>query len=145
MESFQFTKRTIVITAMTGVAATLLLGKTAHSAMILNQKKPLQPEQIEIWNETRLVVIDEISFASASVFKKVHERLRILKQCLHLPYGGLDIIFSGDLRQLEPIGGDAYPIYQVPCMEFNDWINCYIDLFGKYRFINDPEWGETLF
>lgn len=36
MEDFQFTSRTIVITAMTGVAATILLGETTHSAVYLN-------------------------------------------------------------------------------------------------------------
>jgi len=26
-----------------------------------------------------------------------------LKQCLHLPFGGQDIIFAGDMCQLEPV------------------------------------------
>lgn len=41
MENYEFTRRTIVVTAMTGVAATLLLGETTHSALYLNQKNPL--------------------------------------------------------------------------------------------------------
>jgi ribose 1,5-bisphosphokinase PhnN len=39
--NYEFTKRTIVVTAMTGVAATILLGETTHSALYLNQKKIL--------------------------------------------------------------------------------------------------------
>ena len=37
-EDFAFTSRTIVITALSGVAATLILGETTHSALYLNHK-----------------------------------------------------------------------------------------------------------
>jgi len=46
MEDYEYTARTIVVKAMTGVAATLLLGETTHSALYLNQKKPIEPEQV---------------------------------------------------------------------------------------------------
>ena len=36
-----FTSRTIVVTAMTGVAATIFRGETTHSAVYLNKKKPI--------------------------------------------------------------------------------------------------------
>ena len=60
-------------------------------------------------------------------------------------YGGLSIIFSGDLRQLEPVGKGKNPVYQDDCPEFKDWINSYIELNGKHRFKDDAEWGELLF
>ena len=65
---------------MTGVAATLLLGETTHSALHLNQKKPLTREQCEIWEGTRLVVIDEISFASKIDIDEIHDKTRYLRQ-----------------------------------------------------------------
>ena len=37
-ENFAFTSRTIVITGLLGVTATLILGETTHSALYLNQK-----------------------------------------------------------------------------------------------------------
>ena len=43
-----FTSQTIVITALSGVAATLILGETTHSALYLNNKQ-ITPEQIELW------------------------------------------------------------------------------------------------
>ena len=96
MEDYTFTSRTIVVTAMSGVAATLLLGETTHKAVHLNRKKCLEAEDIELWEDTRLLIVDEVSFASRYEFAKLHKNLSRLKQQLHLPYGGLDMIFSGD-------------------------------------------------
>ena len=129
MEHYEFTSRTIVVTAMTGVAATLLLGETTHAAVYLNQKKAITSEQVDHWKDTHLLIIDEISFASKVDFEKLHKHLRRLKQNLHLPYGGLNIVFAGDMRQLEPVG-DKRPVYEETCPEFKDWVNCFIDLDG---------------
>ena len=144
MDNYTFSSRTIVVTAMTGVAATLLMGETVHSAVYLNQKKNIQPEQVEVWEDTRLLIIDEISFASKQDFAKLHRQLRKLKQQLHKPYGGLDIIFSGDMRQLEPVGRGKKAVYKENCPEFKDWVNCFIELNGLHRFKDDPNWGLLL-
>jgi len=61
-----------------------------------------------------------------------------------LPYGGLDIIFSGDFRQLEPVGEGKSPVYSEPCPEFKDWVNCFMELSGMHRFKDDPAWGCLL-
>ena len=92
-----------------------------------------------------MLVIDEISFASKDDFKELHNKLRQLKQCPHLPYGGLNIIFAGDFRQLEPVGMGKKPVYTEDCPEFKDWVNCFIELHGMHRFKDDPEWGYLLF
>ena len=144
MEDYEFTSRTIVVTAMTGVAATLLLGETTHSALYLNQKKPIEPEQVFAWKETRLLIIDEISFASKEDFALIHQRLQILKQNLQAAYGGIHIIFAGDFRQLEPVGENKKPVYKENCPEFKDWTNCFIKLKGMHRFKDDPEHGKRI-
>lgn len=144
MHNFNFTSRTIVVTAMSGVAATLLLGETTHSALYLNAKTGIKSEYVSAWEDTRMVIIDEISFASRSDFSKFHQHMRRLKQQLHLPYGGLSIIFSGDMRQLEPVAQGVNPVYQDDCPEFKDWVNCFIELDGMHRFKDDPEWGHIL-
>ena len=140
-----FTSRTIIVTAMTGVAATLLSGETTHSAVYLNQKRPIDNDQVELWEQTRLLIIDEISFASKEDFEKLHANIQLLKQCMNKPYGGLHIVFSGDLRQLEPVGKFKRPIYDSDCVEFKDWVNCFMELKGMHRFKHDIEWGKLLF
>jgi ATP-dependent DNA helicase PIF1 len=144
----RFTSRTIVVTAMSGVAATILRGETTHSAVHLLQKKPLSMEQIENWIDTRLVIIDEVSFASKSDFEKLHQKLSQLKQCLQKPYGGLNVVFAGDFRQLEPVSTEKNvkrPVYDENCHEFRGWVNYYVELEGRHRFKNDPEWGNLLY
>ena len=145
IEDFSFSSRTIVVTAMSGVAATLLLGETTHSAVYLNKKTALEAENIEIWADTRLLIVDEVSFASKHEFIKLHQNLRRLKQQLFLPYGGLNIIFSGDFRQLEPCSREGKKaVYREDCPEFKDWVNCYLELHGMHRFQKDEEWGALL-
>ena len=66
------------------------------------------------------------------------------KTNLTLRYGRIDIIFAGDLRQLEPVGKFTKPIYEGNCQAFRDWIKCYLELGGIHRFRDDPEWGQLL-
>jgi hypothetical protein len=93
---------------------------------------------------TRLLIIDEISFASRDELQMLHKKLRRLKQQLDLKFGGIDIVFVGDMRQLEPVGHHKKPIYLDNVPEFKDWVNCYIELGGIHRFKDDPEWGSLL-
>ena len=137
-----FTARTIVVTAMTGVAATFIQGEMTHGALYLNQQKELEPEQIELWEHTKLLIIDEILFASKHNFYMIHKNVSKLKQELTKKYGGINIIFSGDFRQLEPVGSN--PIYEEDCPYFVHWVNCYIELNGMHRLRNDKHWGWLL-
>jgi PIF1-like helicase len=141
---FDTSERVIVVTAMTGVAATLLQGETTHAALFLNQKKDITREQVERWSPTRLVIIDEISFASKQDIVMINSKLAKLKQQHFLRYGGINIIFCGDFRQLEPVGANKLPIYDENVHQFRDWINCYIELKGLWRFKHDIQWGQLL-
>ena len=141
---YDFTTRTIVVSALTGVAATHLNGETVHSALHLNRKKGLEPEQIENWEQTVLLIIDEISFASGDDIRNIDQKLRMLKQCTDQRFGGLDIVFAGDFRQLKPVRAKAAIYGDGNCPQFWDWINCYFELEGMHRFSKDEEWGKIL-
>ena len=78
---------------MTGVAATILQGETTHAAIYLNQQKRFSPEQIERWKKTKMVIIDEISFADKNDIVKIDKHLKSLKEKTNSHYGGLNIIF----------------------------------------------------
>ena len=115
-----------------------------HGALFLNQKCKIEPEQIELWADTCLLIIDEISFASKSNFQMMHKQLGKLKQEKNKKFGGLNIIFSGDFWQLEPVGRGMSPIYKDKCPYFIDWVNCYIELNGMHRFKKDVSRGKLL-
>ena len=97
LPNVMFYHSTIVVTTMTGVAATLICGETTHGALFLNQKHEIEPEQIELWVDTHLLIIDEISFASKTSFQMMHKQSGKLKQEINKKFGGLNVIFSGDL------------------------------------------------
>ena len=53
----------------------------------------------------------------------MHKQLGKLKQEINKKFGGLNIIFSGDFWQLEPVGRGKSPIYKDECLYFIDWVN----------------------
>lgn len=97
-----FTDRTIVVTALTGVAAVLINGETLHSATYV-YNKTIKEEMIAKWHDVRLVIVDKISFANKDLLETVDSRLRELKESIYERFGGVNIAFMGDFRQLEPI------------------------------------------
>jgi len=146
--SLAFTSQTIVVTAMTGVAASMLNGETVHSRLYLssnllgNKTGELHDRRL-LWEETRMVIIDEVSFCDKKLMNKINSNLKILTQS-HLPFGGISVVFSGDFRQLEPPGRFSKPLYEDNCPAFRDKVNCLIELCGMHRFSEDPEFGEIL-
>ena len=139
-----FTERTIIICAMSGVAATLLHGETAHSAIGLNRDEKGLKKLKGAWKDARLVVIDECSFCSAGDFTKIFHYLQILKDDRFKAFGGLNMVYAGDFSQLEPVGRNA--VYKEDdCPEFFAQLNTFIELDGRHRFRDDPVWGERLF
>lgn len=139
---YPFDKHMIVVTAMTGVAATLINGETLHSAAHINTDK-IKSEHIQTWKATRLVIVDEISFAPKEVLGTMNEKLGLLKERVRARYGGINIIFTGDFSQLEPIKKPA--LYKNENFApWVDWINCFIELEGMHRFREDPEYGYVM-
>ena len=140
--SVPFTDRTIVVTALTGIAAVLIKGETLHSATHVYCQN-IKDEMIERWQDARLVIIDEVSFADAELLEQVDDSLRHLMQKPLAHYGGLNIVFLGDFRQLEPVKRE--PLYRDPTNErwFN-WINSYIELKYNHRAKDDPFYAEIL-
>ncbi|CAB9531253.1 helicase PIF1 [Seminavis robusta] len=128
---------------MSGVAAVSIGGETTHSVTALNKQKASE-DDIESWTNARLLIIDEVSFMNTNEVEKLDERLRQLRQRYTSLFGGIHILFCGDFRQLEPCTGS--PLYS-PYYSDKKWItsiNCYIELFGRHRFEDDPEWGAIL-
>jgi hypothetical protein len=75
-----FDMRTIVVTALSGVAATSIGGETLHSAAALNGS--VDPERDQSWLNARLLIIDECSFMDTSQVATLDVRLRALMHLL---------------------------------------------------------------
>ena len=135
----KFDRRTIVVTALTGSAAIAINGETTHSACKLNSTVVTQSEE---WNDTIMIIIDEISFAKKQDVETMNKNLNLLKDMRsHMLFGGLHVLFAGDFMQLKPVG--AKPLFLFK--DFSLWwsaVHTFLELKTNHRFSKDPEHGE---
>lgn len=111
-----------IILAPTGIAAINAGGETIHSffrfplhALDTKELGNLSPEKREIIKSTNTIIIDEVSMVRCDMIDAIDRSLR--RNCVsHLPFGGKQVVFCGDMFQLEPIlrgDGDKDLIKQV--------------------------------
>jgi hypothetical protein len=135
----KFDRRTIVVTALTGSAAVSINGETTHSACKLNSAVVTQSEE---WDDTIMIIIDEISFAKKHDVESMNKNLNLLKDMRrHMLFGGLHVLFAGDFMQLKPVG--AKPLFLFK--DFSLWwlaVHTFLELKTNHRFSKDPEHGE---
>jgi hypothetical protein len=138
---YPYTSNTIIVTAISGVAATLLGGNTTTKKCCLSRKPTMQ--DIYEWKHIQLLFIDKISFASGHEVKELNGKLKVLCNRIkeHRKFGGIYIVFAGDFRQLEPVQKES--LFKKRCDEF-EWVNCFVELDGMHRFKTDKTWGLLL-
>lgn len=105
----------IQVTALTGCASiTVGCGATTiHSwSGIRLGKEPIETIVRRIvrnsklrnnWTTTRILVVDEVSMMSKKTFDLLDQVGRLVRGKRNLPFGGIQLIFSGDFYQLSPI------------------------------------------
>ena len=116
------TKKKYVVLAPTGIAAINAGGVTLHSFFKL-PFRPMLPddpdlslshgrifeffkypkEKRKIIAEVDLIIIDEISMVRADIIDCVDRILRVYSGNMRLPFGGKQLLFVGDVFQLEPV------------------------------------------
>ena len=102
----------VAVTASTGIAATHLSGQTIHSWSGVGIKDVIsdwdldalsQKEQlVKRLNNTEVLIIDEISMLHASTLDNINLILQTIRNSYE-PFGGMQVVFSGDFFQLPPI------------------------------------------
>lgn len=103
------TNKKVVVLAPTGVAAVNIKGQTIHSFfkfkpdIILSKikRKSLGPDSI--YRQVETIVIDEISMVRADLLDCIDVFLRLNRRNTRTPFGGVQMIFIGDLYQLPPV------------------------------------------
>ena len=108
--------KNVGITAMTGTAAVLLGGQTVHSYLGIGLARG-SPEamaaQLSRGGATArarilaldLLLLDEVSMASAEFLDKVSDFLGIVRRRHGTPFGGVQVVLVGDFCQLPPVEG----------------------------------------
>jgi ATP-dependent exoDNAse (exonuclease V) alpha subunit len=103
------TKKKIVVLAPTGVAAVNVGGQTIHSffgfrpGITLNNVRARRSRQNSIYKQLDMIIIDEISMVRADLFDCIEKFLRLNGPFEGTRFGGIQMVFIGDLYQLPPV------------------------------------------
>ncbi|KAE8243843.1 hypothetical protein A4X13_0g6923 [Tilletia indica] len=106
----QGNRNRLKLTAPTGVAASNIGGSTIHSEASLRvpraslRKETNRTALEERWRSVTTCVVDEISFLGANDMALLNEYLKLAKPDANPVgfFGGLNIVFVGDMAQLPP-------------------------------------------
>lgn len=103
------TNKKYVILAPTGIAALNVSGQTVHSFFRFPPKiitsNSIEPDYVraELFRKLEMVIIDEISMVRADLMHGIDVALRKNRNRLNEPFGGVQMVFIGDLFQLPPV------------------------------------------
>lgn len=117
------TKKKHIVLAPTGIAAINAGGSTLHSFFklpfhpllpndsqysIRNLRKTMKynGEKCKLLREVELIIIDEISMVRADIIDFIDKVLRVYNRNMREPFGGKQMLFVGDIYQLEPVVRD---------------------------------------
>lgn len=114
------TKKEHVVLAPTGIAAVNVGGQTLHSFFKI-PFKPLLPDdpdfsprrirktlrysaqKVKLIRKLDLIIIDEISMVRCDIIDFIDKVLKIYSGNMREPFGGKQLLFVGDIFQLEPV------------------------------------------
>jgi ATP-dependent exoDNAse (exonuclease V) alpha subunit len=103
------TRKDLAVLAPTGVAAVNIRGQTIHSFFNFrpditpHSVREVRPRNTDIYKRLDAIVIDEISMVRADLLDCIDEFLRLHRKKRSVPFGGVQMIFIGDLYQLPPV------------------------------------------
>ena len=111
-------KPSVMKLAPTGKAAHVVQGLTLHSALhfpfgnlYTSLPDKLREKMRNDLSDLCILIVDEMSMVKSDMLYQLHLRLQEIKQS-SLPFGGVAILFFGDMMQLKPVGGTW--IFQPP-------------------------------
>lgn len=130
------------VTASTGIASTHIGGMTIHSWSGIGIKQHLKAYELDAleekqnlykrWNDTQVLIIDEISMLHASFVDMLDAVGKQLRRN-QLPFGGIQVVFTGDFFQLPPVvrNTDEYENKEVFAFTSRAWkeakpVICYL-------------------
>ena len=125
----EHTKKDVLYTAPTGIAAINIGAVTIHSAFGFDNLKEgakyfkLSDDKIEILRNLEALIIDEISMVRVDVLEQIDKILQFYNRT-NKPFGGKQVIVIGDIFQLPPV------------VKTREEQACFIDKYGDVYFFN---------
>lgn len=103
------TKKKVVFLSPTGVSAINIRGQTIHSFFNFkpditpDKAEKIKPLDVDLYKDLDAIVIDEVSMVRADLLDCIDRFLRKNGPIKKRPFGGIQMIFIGDLYQLPPV------------------------------------------
>ena len=126
----------IQVCALTGCAAVLLecKAKTVHSWAGIGLGNSTVDKMVSkimknrylktTWKGTDILIIDEVSMMSQKIFEMLDAIGKAVRKS-QKPFGGIQMIFSGDFYQLPPVGNKDEPDTTKFCFESELWLQTF--------------------
>lgn len=102
------THKKVVVLSPTGISALNVQGQTIHSffqfapKLLVPKELFLIRRLVHLLKAVEVIIIDEVSMVRADVLDAIDHSLRMHRN-IHLPFGGVQMLFIGDLFQLPPV------------------------------------------
>ena len=101
------TRKKVALLAPTGIAALNIKGQTIHSFFgfpprMIDRSEIKRVAKHRLYELLEMIIIDEISMVRADVLDNIDIFLRVNRR-IDLPFGGVQMVFFGDLFQLPPV------------------------------------------
>lgn len=148
----------VQVCALTGCAALLLEcgAKTVHSWAGIGLANGSPDKTISLigkhkyksksWRKVDVLIIDEVSMMSKKLFEILDGIGRLARNAPDKPFGGIQLVMSGDFYQLPPVGDVNEPDTTSFCFESPMWkeaIDYTIELTTMFR-QSDPAYVKAL-
>lgn len=142
--------RIVAVTSTTGTSAVNINGTTLHSYFCIGIgdkdvkymiKHIMNTKWLKLrWEKLDCLIIDEISMLNPDLFDKLEEVARITRNN-NKPFGGIQLVLSGDFCQIPVIGGTGKF-----CFEATSWEKCIDDIVYLDEIIrqNDKVFQDVL-
>jgi hypothetical protein len=105
-------QKKLKVATYTTNANLLINGTTIHSllGLLIDKHTTISKRNstINIWPNIKFIIIEEISMVGCTLLATIHLKLQKLKFSI-LPFGGINIMFIGDVLQFPPINDT--PLY----------------------------------
>jgi len=150
---------TTAVTAPTGVAACNVGGTTVHAfagvgrpdvpAAEMASVVRRRPEALSRWRRTRVLVVDEISMLDGDALDALEELARLVRGDPR-PFGGIQLVLTGDFLQLPPVAkGSSRKPYAFEARCWGRCVGAEVELTRVFRqadgafvrALNAARWG----
>lgn len=133
----------VAVTASTGIAACNIGGVTLHSfggvglatdtPEILLRKLKMNKKASGRWTKTKVLIIDEVSMVDGAMFDKFCKLGQLIRKNSK-PWGGIQIIVTGDFFQLPPVTKNGgMPKFAFEAEMWDETIHLSVNLTKVFR------------